>query len=139
WPLLADCRSSTDSIESLLNSAQLPSSRERQARGVEPSVIVMYRPAVPDAEPSSRGLDSRRWISAAQVQLRCPLTRITGTHARPPRNASRALHAVDRMWRWQPVRIIRDPMWEAAADAFQSRRGATHVRARPLAEYPCAD
>jgi len=72
-PVLADCRSSSDSIEWLLNSAQLPSSRERQVWAVEPPVIVMYRPAVPDPEPSSRGLDSRRWISAAQVQLRCPL------------------------------------------------------------------
>jgi len=56
-----------------LNSAQLVSRHERQVWAVEPPVILMYRPAVPDPEPSSRGLDSRRWISAAQVQLRCPL------------------------------------------------------------------
>jgi len=39
---MADSRSSRDSIE-WLNSAQLPSSRERQVRAVEPPVIVMYR------------------------------------------------------------------------------------------------
>jgi len=63
---MADSRSSRDSIEWLLNSAQLPSSRERQVWAVEPPVIVMYRPAVPDPDETVGFLRSGQ--SADQIR-----------------------------------------------------------------------